>query len=328
MYEIYILTVLVTASIYSLFKLYKNIKKTQKKLEEKKIRQEQRVTIKDYIGKKESKKKIKIEDFKKFIEIMKKETETYYFKIDLEEIEYDNSLFTSKIGGLPYLDKSSNLLLDDEGDPMYLLAQINFEELPTNTTYPKKGLLQFYIKADNMYGLEMEDKQNLCQNHKVIFIENIDKTITKDEIKSKYILDKEKYYELPLLPDVSLKMNFILSKEFGNSGDIYFENYLIRRYNEIFNAEIDNFYDLSNAEIDYITDEMYELKTKISGYAGFTQDDVREYGYTDYEVLLLQIDSEQDYIMWGDCGIANFFITKEDLERKDFSKVLYNWDCY
>lgn len=32
-------------------------------------------------------------------------------------------------------------------------------------------------------------------------------------------------------------------------------------------------------------------------------------------------------IMWGDCGVANFFIHPDDLKNKDFSKVLYNWDC-
>ncbi|WP_268866745.1 DUF1963 domain-containing protein [Thomasclavelia ramosa] len=52
--------------------------------------------------------------------------------------------------------------------------------------------------------------------------------------------------------------------------------------------------------------------------------------YDDY-ILLLQIDSVgigDKEIMWGDSGICNFFITKKDLENKNFSKVLYNWDCY
>jgi uncharacterized protein YwqG len=31
--------------------------------------------------------------------------------------------------------------------------------------------------------------------------------------------------------------------------------------------------------------------------------------------------------MFGDVGVANFFITEEDLKKKDFSKVIYNWDC-
>ena len=47
------------------------------------------------------------------------------------------------------------------------------------------------------------------------------------------------------------------------------------------------------------------------------------------------MDSDYDYkdgeqgkdIMWGDVGVANFFIRPEDLKNKDFSKVLYNWDC-
>jgi uncharacterized protein YwqG len=38
------------------------------------------------------------------------------------------------------------------------------------------------------------------------------------------------------------------------------------------------------------------------------------------------MDSDQD-IMWGDVGVGNFFIDYNDLLKKDFSKVLYNWDC-
>lgn len=32
-------------------------------------------------------------------------------------------------------------------------------------------------------------------------------------------------------------------------------------------------------------------------------------------------------IIWGDMGIANFFINQEDLAKLDFSNVFYNWDC-
>ena len=56
------------------------------------------------------------------------------------------------------------------------------------------------------------------------------------------------------------------------------------------------------------------------------------------DLLLFQMDSEfltdgngnqtGVEILWGDMGIANFFIRAEDLLRRDFSRVLYNWDCY
>ena len=66
---------------------------------------------------------------------------------------------------------------------------------------------------------------------------------------------------------------------------------------------------------------------KIGGYAYFTQQDPRigNDKFKDY-ILLLQIDTD-DQIMWGDSGVANFFIHPADLARKDFSKVMYNWDC-
>ena len=31
--------------------------------------------------------------------------------------------------------------------------------------------------------------------------------------------------------------------------------------------------------------------------------------------------------MWGDSGVANFFINKEDMKNKKFDNILYNWDC-
>ena len=47
----------------------------------------------------------------------------------------------------------------------------------------------------------------------------------------------------------------------------------------------------------------------------------------EHDVLLFQLDSEEGSVMWGDCGVANFFINADALKRMDFSDVLYNWDC-
>jgi len=69
---------------------------------------------------------------------------------------------------------------------------------------------------------------------------------------------------------------------------------------------------------------------KIGGYPYFTQNDPRNletYKREKY-ILLFQMDTDDGAgIMWGDCGVANFFISEQDLENKDFSRVLYNWDC-
>ena len=66
---------------------------------------------------------------------------------------------------------------------------------------------------------------------------------------------------------------------------------------------------------------------KIGGYPGFTQWDPRGEGDS-HDVLLFQLDSDyhdsEDRVLWGDCGIGNFFINREKLKNCD---VIYNWDC-
>ena len=76
-------------------------------------------------------------------------------------------------------------------------------------------------------------------------------------------------------------------------------------------------------------DTIYPDGNKIGGYPNFTQDDIRNIAPADEEwLLLLQIDESEDVdIMWGDGGVGNFFIEKNDLKNLNFSRVLYNWDC-
>lgn len=40
----------------------------------------------------------------------------------------------------------------------------------------------------------------------------------------------------------------------------------------------------------------------------------------------LNIGSDGDMI-WGECGEVSVFISHKDLEKGDFSDVLYTWDC-
>ncbi len=65
---------------------------------------------------------------------------------------------------------------------------------------------------------------------------------------------------------------------------------------------------------------------QIFGRPFFTQDDPRS-DDSEFDTLLLQIDSEGEYVLWGDMGVGNFFIRRQDLIDKNFSDVLYNWDC-
>jgi uncharacterized protein YwqG len=67
------------------------------------------------------------------------------------------------------------------------------------------------------------------------------------------------------------------------------------------------------------------------GWPYFTQYDPRPQNNF-YDTLLFQMDSDstedQEYVMWGDNGVGNFFINGEDLKKRDFSNVFYTWDCF
>lgn len=63
---------------------------------------------------------------------------------------------------------------------------------------------------------------------------------------------------------------------------------------------------------------------KVAGYCAFTQDDPRD--PDDPMISLLQLDSDGD-IMWGDTGIAHWFLREDDLRAFAFAKTRFQWDC-
>ena len=66
-------------------------------------------------------------------------------------------LTSSKFSGLPYVPKGGSLPTDEQGNSFLMLSQINCEELPENSIYPKKGILQFWIiDGDDLYGMDFD----------------------------------------------------------------------------------------------------------------------------------------------------------------------------
>ena len=97
--------------------------------------------------------------------------------------------------------------------------------------------------------------------------------------------------------------------------------------------------DLEDEEFDLIYEENSYGGHRIGGYPCFEQDDPRDVTeeLRKYDTLLLQIVShtmpdasgnEETLIMFGDEGGCQFFIPREKLRARDFSDVMYNWDCY
>ena len=211
-----------------------------------------------------------------------------YYKIEC--ISETPRLASSKFGGVPYCKSLEEIPCDSEGKRMTLLAQINFDEIEDGLSLlPEQGILQFYISVkDGSYGADFSNLLNK-NGFRVVYHEKIDYTISEDDVTSKGF-SKSKEGSSPVISPCKIK--FVLSSEKSESG------------------------------------------SHILGSPLFCQEDPRpakpEYSSKKYDTLLLQIDScaTDGHVEFGDQGIAHFFINRKALERKDFSDILYTWDCY
>ncbi len=70
------------------------------------------------------------------------------------------SVWQSKVGGVPYLPLDATYPVDSNGKPLALLAQLNFAEIPNLPDFPNQGILQFYIAAVDLYGMNFDDQLN------------------------------------------------------------------------------------------------------------------------------------------------------------------------
>lgn len=260
------------------------------------------------------------------------------------------TVFSSKLGGVPYFPKSMKYPTvsggDCDGEPLRFLAQLNFEELPKLPGFPTEGILQFFAGygggRDDVYGMNFEDGQKQ-DTWRVIYHEKIitDESCLISEEDMPEIDHEEGDY--PFVGEFKLTAEEAAPCPI-TMADFRFNKALAAAYNELFGGNITGMYSNDGNGLLNVDEPLYDAVaqreaagTRMGGYPFFTQEDPRGYNenYAKCSVLLFQSDSEsggdensvEDEILWGDCGVANFFISLEDLEKRDFSHVLYNWDC-
>lgn len=230
----------------------------------------------------------------------------------------DLTLEQSKFGHYPCIPLGFDYPKDAAGNFMYPLAQINCKEMPALSGYPDSGYLQFYISvSDDVYGLDFEDPQSQ-KNFRVLYFEEKDVANYKSDFS--FLDDVMKTDMTPVHMPHSL--TFSLKDEYVGIGDVRYDESELSIF-----AIAKKYPSISDKLEETAYEDFSSNGHKIGGYAYFTQSDPRGYNdqFKNY-ILLFQLDSD-DHIMWGDVGVANFFIHPEDLAKKDFTKVMYNWDC-
>lgn len=274
------------------------------------------------------------------------------------------SLTDSKFGGLPYWDLQKEYPQTSEGNKLALLAQFNLDELNregknVGGQLPKSGMLQIFIDVlndDYVYGMEMtaydpekgvdfhrEADGKLLQNgFRVVYHPQIDPAVTAEAVKSigmPVVSDDTELYS-PLDAEYAVRLE--PKTCYMTPWDMHFDQMMLQAAKEV-GVQLQEDRDVYDQLSDTLQSRLVEMNGLeddgfghwMLGYPSFTQaDDPRGYqeDLARFDVQLFQMDSEYRKeenveIMWGDMGVANFFIPSENLKNCDFSDILYSWDC-
>lgn len=225
----------------------------------------------------------------------------------------------SRIGGAVWLPDGEAWPRGKDGKPMAFLAQIDFSSLPHIPDFPESGVLQFFIGRDDYFGADFERPE--AGNFKVIWRESLAGSgrLQHDRFRGRqHIDDYSPLYAETVRTGVALAGE--AGVQFPEAGTWPFQRDL-----DGMSARdpTNRIYDYEDSLRSGITDHHH-----VGGHPSFTQNDYRERNaYADVDRVLLQLWSDEA-LMWGDSGQGQFTIRRADLLKRDFSKVLYQWDCY
>ena len=213
----------------------------------------------------------------------------------------------SKFLGKPFLPMDIDYPKDKNDNPMILIAQLNFEDIPKMEYFPENGILQLFLSHNDWYD----------EDYKILY--HSKKEIEKEPLKDFSFIKESHYEESPIFK--IHKLSFEKSIDKGSSEDSQFD----------FSFDGESYWEFEDRLSEDQQQQLFEYFTsenhKIGGYAEFTQSDPRDYEKsTKDDIQLLQIGSDGE-IMFGDSGLGHIFINKVSLLKKDFSKAYFYWDC-
>jgi uncharacterized protein YwqG len=231
-----------------------------------------------------------------------------YVKILATPVPADQSLplLQSKFLGQPFLPVGTPYPHDEKGQPMLLLAQLNFAEIPALAGFPTTGILQFFISPTEWYDAE---------DCRVLYHATTDAPPQTDFS----FLTSDLYEDSPIYKEHALA--FSLSTEYGGAEDCRFDmRFGSKDYYEYVEG-------LPKEQQELLDACCSNAGHRLGGYAYFTQGDPRQCDANGKaDVQLLQIDTDEE-IMFGDSGLAHLFISPAALANRQFDQAYFYWDC-
>lgn len=279
---------------------------------------------------------------------IKKRTAMPAFRLDIDG-ERRPALTDTKFGGTPYWPADgADYPRNAAGTPLMLLAQLNMADFGGDKRLPGDGhgLIQLFIDAtDGCSGMDFKDSTNQ-EGFRVVWHGEVDETVTEESVRLLGIVTStdgyadEKHAGNPVNGEFAVSVTPI--EACMTIEDSRFDPLFVSICKELLGEDatagrLDTYGIVGDENWDALYKVLVPAEPihRVFGYPFFTQYDPRNADLLgEFDTLLIQIDSEgdrqtrQDRVLWGDTGIANFFISEDALKRGDFSRVLFNWDCY
>lgn len=223
----------------------------------------------------------------------------------------------AQIGGSPWLSDNEQWPLDADGLRLEFVAQIDFRRLPKLPGFPETGVLRFFVGRDELFGANWDvPEQSGCR---ILWQPG---AIEGGRFDALAPLDRDDVspFQSESRRTEGVGLSATPVSDVPDADSVQVTARLAGQSDRLGMNEVDD-------EIFDISEER-ESGHRIGGYPMFTQPDFRRPGYyDDFDVLLLGLTSDET-IMWGDVGEAMFLMRQADLDARDFSRVIFYWDCH
>ena len=255
-----------------------------------------------------------------------------HYRLVLNE-ERQPSVTGSKIGGVPYWPADKEFPMDEKGNKMLMVMQINCAEAGLSSPLPQQGMLQWFISLEPelMYGCE-GNYADEGKGFKIVYHERIDEGASPLDVPTH---DSVEERLTPVKREVAIDVmasETIMGVNNGLFNLMFFD--IVKEITGVEHTNMMWYEYLDNDDCLYFEKNlgMPRPHHQMLGYPVFSQEDARQDIAHD-DMLLFQLDSQfssvdrKEMVMWGDMGSGFVFINHEDLALRDFSRTYYCWDC-
>ena len=264
-------------------------------------------------------------------EEISKRTATEHYKLVLNE-DRQPTITGSKIGGKPYWPADKEFPVDEQGNKMLMLMQVNCAEAGLHEPLPEQGMLQWFISMNPecMYGCL--GNYNEGGGFAVVYHDEVTMDSTLPEAPTHETVDEMfSPVKREVAIDVTVEKTAMGATD-GNFNRLFFD--IVKEITGVEHTDKMWYQYLSNEDGLYFERQlgMRRPHHQMLGYPVFSQDDARR-DIATHDTLLFQLDSQfsdvdrRELVMWGDMGSGFIFMNRDDLVAHDFTRLYYCWDC-